>query len=65
MMIFVLLFCPQKRQAELYDCILKQMRPEPEYFRVGYFGLGFPSFLQVRAMDVITLDCCCLKENFT
>ncbi|XP_070212219.1 dedicator of cytokinesis protein 1-like isoform X7 [Littorina saxatilis] len=35
-----------KRQAELYDCILKQMRPEPEYFRVGYFGLGFPSFLQ-------------------
>ncbi|XP_012940011.1 dedicator of cytokinesis protein 1 isoform X2 [Aplysia californica] len=35
-----------KRQAELYDCILKQVRPEPEYFRVGYFGQGFPSFLQ-------------------
>ncbi|GFO14587.1 dedicator of cytokinesis protein, partial [Plakobranchus ocellatus] len=35
-----------KRQAGLYDCIMKQMRPEPEYFRVGYFGGGFPSFLQ-------------------
>ncbi|XP_076471351.1 dedicator of cytokinesis protein 1-like isoform X3 [Babylonia areolata] len=35
-----------KRQADLYDCILKMMRPEPEYFRVGYFGQGFPSFLQ-------------------
>ncbi|GFR93576.1 dedicator of cytokinesis protein 5 [Elysia marginata] len=35
-----------KRQASLYDCIMKQMRPEPEYFRVGYFGGGFPSFLQ-------------------
>ncbi|KAH9503217.1 Dedicator of cytokinesis protein 1 [Bulinus truncatus] len=35
-----------KRQAELYDCIMKQIRPEPEYFRVGYYGLGFPSFLQ-------------------
>nr|KAG5708357.1 hypothetical protein BaRGS_034388 [Batillaria attramentaria] len=34
------------RQAQLYNCILKEMRPEPEYFRVGYFGLGFPSFLQ-------------------
>ncbi|KAL8560337.1 hypothetical protein ACOMHN_006068 [Nucella lapillus] len=35
-----------KRQAELYECILKKMRPEPEYFRVGYFGGGFHSFLQ-------------------
>ncbi|RUS91929.1 hypothetical protein EGW08_000331, partial [Elysia chlorotica] len=35
-----------KRQAGLYDCIMKQMRAEPEYFRVGYFGGGFPSFLQ-------------------
>ncbi|XP_055899924.1 dedicator of cytokinesis protein 1-like isoform X3 [Biomphalaria glabrata] len=35
-----------RRQAELYDCIMRQIRPEPEYFRVGYFGLGFPSFIQ-------------------
>ena len=44
---FFVFCCLKKRQAELYDCILKQMRPEPEYFRVGYFGMGFPSFLQV------------------
>lgn len=25
------------------------MRPQPEYFAVGYYGLGFPSFLRVRA----------------
>lgn len=24
------------------------MRPQPEYFAVGYYGLGFPSFLRVR-----------------
>ena len=24
-----------KKQAELYDQIMKQQRPEPEYFRVG------------------------------
>ena len=23
------------------------MRPEPTYFRVGYFGRGFPTFLRV------------------
>ena len=26
---------------------MREMRPDPEYFRVGYFGKGFPSFLQV------------------
>ena len=36
-----------KKQADFYDCILKQMRPEPEYYRVGYYGQGFPGFLQV------------------
>ncbi|XP_071089559.1 dedicator of cytokinesis protein 1-like isoform X4 [Haliotis cracherodii] len=35
-----------KKQADLYDSVMKEMRPEPEYFRVGYYGLGFPSFLQ-------------------
>ncbi|XP_059148668.1 dedicator of cytokinesis protein 1-like isoform X3 [Physella acuta] len=35
-----------ERQSKLFSCIMKQMRPEPEYFRVGYFGLGFPIFLQ-------------------
>ena len=36
-----------KKQADFYDCILKQMRPEPEYYKVGYYGQGFPGFLQV------------------
>ncbi|KAG8178683.1 hypothetical protein JTE90_011611 [Oedothorax gibbosus] len=37
-----------KRMAEFYDSIMKQVRPEPEYFRVAYFGRGFPPFLQNR-----------------
>lgn len=29
---------------------MNKIRPEPEYFRVGYYGLGFPSFLQVSSV---------------
>ena len=35
-------------QATFYDHILTQLRPEPEYFRVGYYGQGFPHFLRNR-----------------
>ncbi|XP_076317091.1 dedicator of cytokinesis protein myoblast city isoform X3 [Tachypleus tridentatus] len=35
-----------KQMATFYDNIMKQVRPEPEYFRVAYFGRGFPAFLQ-------------------
>lgn len=35
-----------RRLAEFYDSIMKHARPEPEYFRVGYYGKGFPQFLQ-------------------
>ena len=35
-------------QATFYDHILTQLRPEPEYFRVGYYGQGFPLFLRNR-----------------
>lgn len=41
----------QNKQAEFYQQIMKQVRPEPEYFRVGYYGRGFPSFLQVFCKD--------------
>ncbi|CAM1325956.1 DOCK2 (predicted), partial [Pycnogonum litorale] len=34
------------RMSVFYDKIMKQMRPEAEYFRVGYYGLGFPVFLK-------------------
>lgn len=38
----------QKKQAQFYENIMHTMRPQPEYFAVGYYGLGFPSFLRVR-----------------
>ncbi|XP_032683602.1 dedicator of cytokinesis protein 1-like, partial [Odontomachus brunneus] len=34
------------RAAEFFDAIVKQLRPEPEYFRVAYYGKGHPAFLQ-------------------
>lgn len=34
------------RMAKFYDAIVKQLRPEPEYFRVAYYGKGHPVFLQ-------------------
>ncbi|XP_059352590.1 dedicator of cytokinesis protein 1-like isoform X2 [Daphnia carinata] len=34
------------RMAMLYDHIIHQLRPEPEYFRVAFYGRGFPAFLQ-------------------
>lgn len=41
----------QKKQAEFYEKIMHAMRPQPEYFAVGYYGLGFPSFLRVRNVE--------------
>uniref|UniRef100_A0A3P9HZU8 Dedicator of cytokinesis 5 n=1 Tax=Oryzias latipes TaxID=8090 RepID=A0A3P9HZU8_ORYLA len=35
-----------KKQAEFFEKIMHEMRPQPEYFAVGYYGLGFPSFLR-------------------
>ncbi|XP_076363419.1 dedicator of cytokinesis protein 3-like isoform X2 [Tachypleus tridentatus] len=37
-----------KIQATFFDNILNQLRPEPEYFRVGFYGMGFPLFLRNR-----------------
>lgn len=36
-----------KNQAKFYDNILTQLRPEPEYFRVGFYGLNCPLFVRV------------------
>ena len=36
-----------KRHANFLDKILTKLRPENEYFRVGFYGLDFPTFLQV------------------
>ncbi|XP_078717845.1 dedicator of cytokinesis protein 1-like isoform X3 [Lampetra fluviatilis] len=35
-----------RRQAKFYENIITVMRPKPDYFAVGYFGQGFPSFLR-------------------
>uniref|UniRef100_A0A671KLM9 Dedicator of cytokinesis protein 5-like n=1 Tax=Sinocyclocheilus anshuiensis TaxID=1608454 RepID=A0A671KLM9_9TELE len=36
----------KKQQAQYYENIMHAMRPQPEYFAVGYYGQGFPSFLR-------------------
>lgn len=33
-------------EARFFDNIVKTLRAESEYFRVGFYGLGFPSFLR-------------------
>uniref|UniRef100_A0A8C1R9G6 Dedicator of cytokinesis 1 n=1 Tax=Cyprinus carpio TaxID=7962 RepID=A0A8C1R9G6_CYPCA len=35
-----------EKQAQFYENIVKVIRPKPDYFAVGYYGLGFPSFLR-------------------
>ncbi|XP_037077735.1 dedicator of cytokinesis protein 3-like [Pollicipes pollicipes] len=35
-----------KSMARFYDQILTQLRPEPEYFRVGFYGQRFPLFVR-------------------
>lgn len=37
-----------KTQAKFCDNILTQLRPEPEYFKVGFYGQGFPLFVRVH-----------------
>lgn len=37
-------------------CILKEVRAEPMFFRVGFFG-GFPTFLKVCHMRITCTAC--------
>ena len=41
----------QQKQASFFDRIMKEMRPEPEYFRVGYYGMGMPPFMRVSLVS--------------
>ena len=34
------------QEAGFYENIMKRLRPEPEYFRVAFYGRSFPAFLQ-------------------
>ena len=35
-----------QRMSSFYRSITTEMRPDPEYFRVAFYGRGFPAFLQ-------------------
>lgn len=48
-------FCTQKQQAQYYENIMHAMRPQPEYFAVGYYGQGFPSFLRVSEFSIFVI----------
>ncbi|XP_044136814.1 dedicator of cytokinesis protein 2 isoform X3 [Bufo gargarizans] len=34
------------QQAKFYENVMKILRPKPDYFAVGYYGQGFPTFLR-------------------
>jgi hypothetical protein len=36
-------------QAQFFRKIISELRVDPEYFRVGYYGKGFPHFLRNKA----------------
>ena len=46
-----------RRQAALFEKIISTsegaLRLNPEYFRVGFYGRGFPQFLRVRAYTYV------------
>lgn len=52
-----------KTEAKFYDNILIQLRPEPEYFRVGFYGLNFPLFVRVRYFLVRHNIHICIKHT--
>ncbi|XP_059821727.1 dedicator of cytokinesis protein 2-like [Hypanus sabinus] len=35
-----------QRQAKFYENIMQVLRPKPDYFAIGYYGLNFPSFMR-------------------
>jgi len=35
-----------RKQAQFYDNIMKELRPEPEYYRVAFYGRGFAHYLK-------------------
>lgn len=47
----------QEKQAKFFENIIKTaVRPEPTYFRVGYYGRGFPTFLKVRSIFIFKMS---------
>lgn len=42
-----------RTHATFLDSILEQLRPEPEYFRVGFYGKGCPLFVRVSKCVIV------------
>jgi dedicator of cytokinesis protein 1 len=49
---YIQLSALHKKMAIFYSNIIDQMRAEPEYFRVGFYGRGFPAFLQNKVIQM-------------
>eukprot|EP00092_Neocalanus_flemingeri_P009289 GFUD01009995.1.p1 GENE.GFUD01009995.1~~GFUD01009995.1.p1 ORF type:complete len:1824 (+),score=321.37 GFUD01009995.1:199-5472(+) len=45
-----------RKQAAFYQKILSEFRPEPEYFRVGFFGSSYPLFVRNKEFIYRGLD---------
>uniref|UniRef100_UPI00398F6CFE dedicator of cytokinesis protein 2-like isoform X2 n=1 Tax=Pristiophorus japonicus TaxID=55135 RepID=UPI00398F6CFE len=43
---YELLSTTLQRQAKFYENIMKVLRPKPDYFAIGYYGLAFPTFIR-------------------
>lgn len=52
------------KQAKFFQNILTQLRPEPEYFRVGFYGTGFPLFVRVSPLSRFISIFFSYKTNF-
>jgi len=42
-----------RKLAGFYESILTEPRFEPEYFRVGFYGKGFPTFIQNKVIIIL------------
>ncbi|GCC34312.1 hypothetical protein chiPu_0012785 [Chiloscyllium punctatum] len=43
-----------QRQAKFYEKIMKVLRPKPDYFAIGYYGQGFPTFIRTHSGNFLT-----------
>lgn len=49
-----------RKMAVFYDNIMNHLRPGPQYFRVAYYGRGFPTILQNKVhICADTFNCLC------
>ncbi|VVC93536.1 unnamed protein product [Leptidea sinapis] len=48
-----------RTHATFLDSVMKELRPEPEYFRVGFYGKGCPPFVRIcNVKPVARLESC-------